>query len=41
MWHICHHATIMIGVPTGMENVFLDILEFLDLVPALLRQRWQ
>ena len=31
----------MIRVPTGMEDVFRDIFELLDLVPVLLRQHWQ
>ena len=32
---------VVVGVPARMEDVFLDILEFLDLVLALLRQHWQ
>ena len=40
-WHVRHHATIVIRVPTRMEDVLLDILEFLELVLALLGHDWQ
>ena len=40
-WHVRHHTTVVIRVSTRMKDVFLDILELLDLVLVLLRQYWK
>ena len=40
-WHVRHHATIVIRIPTRMEDVLLGILKFLEFVLALLGHDWR